>query len=71
MNENENTGTVESSGQLDTQDNADNEVTTETVVYTDQLKAIQDYQSLQIGLECVMIGVLLIFAVFNVLKRYI
>lgn len=71
MNENENPGTVESSGQLDNQDNADNEVTTETVVYTEQLNAIQDYQSLQIGLECVMIGVLLIFAVFNVLKRYI
>lgn len=41
------------------------------IVYTEQLQAIQDYQSLQIALECVLIGVLLMFSVFNILKRYI
>lgn len=59
--------TNESSGESD----SETAETVQTVVYTEQLTAIQDYQQLQIALECVMIGVLLIFAIFNVLKRYI
>lgn len=59
--------TNESSGESD----SETAETVQTVVYTEQLTGIQDYQQLQIALECVMIGVLLIFAIFNVLKRYI
>lgn len=45
--------------------------TVETVIYTDQLQAIQEYQQLQVGLICVLIGTVLAFTVFNVLKRYL
>lgn len=59
----------ESDSGTDTQNDAAPE--TVTVVYTEQLEHIQQYQQLQVGLVCVLIGVLLSFTVFNVLKRYL
>lgn len=60
---------VESGPQSDSEGSTASEAV--EVVYTDQLQAVQEYQQLQIGLQCIMIGVLLAFVVFNILKRFL
>lgn len=40
-------------------------------IHSEQLEQIAQQQQLEVGLVCVLIGVLLAFTVFNVLKRYL
>lgn len=59
----------ESDGGVDTQN--DTVVETVTEIHSETLEQVAQYQQLQVGLICILIGVLLSFIVFNVLKRYL